>query len=149
MVLGATNTQTFLEAKVQTEVNNGGLNLCGRKVYVIVDSSDLAVPWMVITGSGPYTITSKPVLESLIGSTLNYKLKITFSDARYPNPVKRMDIPVTITAATCNCNLLLWDNPAITAAAVEVALGPLSITIPSATQNEASKTPTPEIRKCF
>ena len=123
--------------------------MCGKKVYVIVDSSDVPVPWMLITGSGPYTITSKPIMESLIGSTLNYKLKITFADAKYPDPVKRMDIPVIITAATCNCNLLLWDNPAITTAAVEVALGPLSVTIPTATQNAVSKTTTPEIRKCF
>jgi len=60
-----------------------------------------------------------------------------------------MSLPVTITAATCDCDLLTWDNPAIVPASVEVALGPITVTMPSATQNEASKTTTPEIRKCF
>lgn len=98
---------------------------------------------------GTYTITASPVEESLIGATLDYYLKITFADARYPNPVKRMSLPVTITAATCNCDLLTWDDPAVVDDAVEVALGPKVINMPTATQNEASKLPTPEIRKCF
>ena len=105
---------------------------------------------MPITGSGPYTITASPILEALVtGSSLDYYLKITFSDANYPTPVKRMALPVTITDATCDCDLLTWDNPSVVTGSVEVALGPLSVTMPTATQNEASKLPTPEIRKCF
>lgn len=150
MILGATTTQDFIEALVQTEVDNGGLDLCGTKDYLIVDASDNAISWMPITGSGPYTITASPTDESLVGSTLDYYLKITFTNqAAYPNPVKRMSLPVTITAATCNCDLLTWDNPTIVTSSVEVALGPITVNMPSATQNENSKTLTPEIRKCF
>ena len=150
MILGATETQDFQEATVQTETDNGGLDLCGAKTYLMVDASDNAISWMPITGSGPYTITASPTDESLVGSTLDYYLKITFTNqASYPNPVKRMSLPVTITAATCNCDLLTWDNPSIVSASVEVALGPLTVNMPTATQNEASKTTTPEIRKCF
>lgn len=89
---------------------------------------------MPITGSAsPYTITASPTDESLIGSTHAYYLKITFSNAAYSTPVKRMSLPVTITAATCNCDLLTWDSPSVVTGAVEVALGPLSVTMPSAT----------------
>lgn len=102
-----------------------------------------------ITGSGPYTITAMPTDESLVGATLDYYLKITFADSRYPDPVKRMSLPVTITDATCDCDLLTWDDPAVVDDAVEIALGPKTVNMPTATQNEASKLPTPEIRKCF
>ena len=150
MILGATVTQEFAEATVQTETDNAGLDLCGAKTYLIVDASDNAISWMPITGSGPYTITASPIEESLVGSTLDYYLKITFTNqADYPNPVKRMSLPVTITDATCDCDLLTWDNPTIVTDAVEVALGPLTVNMPTATQNENSKTLTPEIRKCF
>ena len=150
MILGAVVTQEFTEATVQTETDNAGLDLCGAKTYLIVDASDNAISWMPITGSGPYTITASPILESLVGSTLDYYLKITFTDqSAYPNPVKRMSLPVTITDATCDCDLLTWDNPSIVTDAVEVALGPLTVNMPTATQNENSKTLTPEIRKCF
>ena len=115
----------------------------------MVDASDVAITWMPITGSGPYTITASPTEESLIGATLDYYLMITFSNANYPIPVKRMALPVTIIDATCDCDLLTWDNPSIVADAVEVALGPLTVNMPTATQNEVSKTTTPEIRKCF
>ena len=134
---------------METETSNGGLDLCGARVYEIVDDSDVGISWMPITGSGPYTITASPIDEALVGSTLSYHLKITFANALYPNPVKRMSLPVTISTATCNCDLLLWDNPTIVTDAVEVALGPLSVTMPTATQNEVSKTTTPAIRKCF
>ena len=107
MILGATHTQQFTEATTATEQANAGLWLCGDRVYVVVDASDKAVSWIAITGSKPtYTITAKPVAENLVGVTHKYKLKITFKDQRYPNPVKKMDLDTTITAATCNCDLL-------------------------------------------
>jgi len=134
-----------------TEVDdNNSLWLCGDRNYVVVDSSDVAVPWISIAAAKPtYTITLQPVAEALVGPTLAYKLKITFKDARYPTPVLRKDFPVTISAATCDCNKLLWDAPTMLDKVVDVALGPLSVTIPTATQNANSKLPTPEIRKCF
>ena len=135
---------------MQTETDNAGLRLCGDRVYEIVDASDVGISWMPITGTGPYTITASPTDEALVtGSSLDYYLKITFADARYPTPVKRMSVPVTVTAATCDCDLLTWDTPSAVVDAVEVALGPLVVTMPTATQNEASKLPTPAIRKCF
>jgi hypothetical protein len=150
MILGATHTQQFTEATTATEQANAGLWLCGNRVYVVVDSSDAAVSWIAVTGSNPtYTITAKPILESLIGSTHNYKLKITFADSRYPTPVKKMALDTTITAATCNCNELTWDTPTAITGSVAVALGPTTFNIPTITMNAASKLPTPEIRKCF
>lgn len=108
------------------------------------------MPWIAVTGANPtYTITALPVLESLIGSTLSYKLKITFADAKYPNPVKRMDLDTTISAATCDCDLLDWDAPTKLTVTVDVALGPETVNLPTMTMNDDSKLPTPEIRKCF
>ena len=152
MVLGDVHTQTFAEATVQTETDNGGLDLCGSRVYLMVDDSDVAISWMAITydsSTSLYTITSSPTDESLIGSTLSYHLKITFANADYSTPVKRMAVPTTITDATCNCDLLTWDTPTRVDDAVEVALGPKTVNFPTATQNELSKTTTPAVRKCF
>ena len=134
MILGDVATEDFAEATTQTETDNAGLWLCGDRVYEIVDASDVGITWMPITGSAPYTITASPTDEALVtGSSLDYYLKITFADARYPNPVKRMSLPVTITDATCDCDQLTWDTPAMITDAVEVALGPLTVTMPTAT----------------
>lgn len=150
MVLGATHTQQFTEATSVTEQANGGLRLCGDRVYTVVDANDAAVSWIAITGSNPtYTITAKPILESLIGSTLPYKLKIKFSKAGYSTPMKKMSLDTTITAATCNCNLLDWDMPSKLTDTINVSTGPKTINMPVLTMNLASKLPTPEIRKCF
>jgi len=116
------------------------LRLCGNRSYVVVDASDVAVPWITITGANPtYTITAKPILETLIGSTHAYKLKITLADARYPNVLKKMDLATTITAATCNCDLLTWDTPTTITDTIDVASGPKTVNIPPATMNAASK----------
>ena len=124
--------------------------LCGTRVYEVVDGNDDAVTWMPVTGSAePYTITASPTEESLIGSTLNYFLKITFADANYPIPVRRDTLDVTVVSATCNCELLEWDNPTVVTDTVDVALGPTTITMPTIIINEASKLPTPAIRKCY
>lgn len=116
----------------------------------MLDAAGAPVTWMPITGSNPtWTITASPIDEALIGSTLNYELEIKFADARYPTPNKKMSLPTTITAATCDCDRLTWDIPTRVDDAVEVALGPKTVTIPTATMNAGSKLPTPEIRKCF
>ena len=115
-----------------------------------MDSSNVAVPWMPITGSNPtWTITASPILESLIGPTLDYHLDIKFADARYPTPNKKMNLDVTITAATCDCDRLTWDIPSTVTDAVAVEATAKDVNIPTATMNAASKLPTPEIRKCF
>ena len=152
MVLGAVETQTFTEAAVQTEVDNGGYRLCGDRVYTIVDSSDAPVSWMPITGSNPtWTITASPIDENLItsGPTHSYSLEIKFADARYPNVIKKMPLSVTINEATCDCDRLTWDTPAQVTDTIQVADSQKDVTIPTATMNAASKLPTPEIRKCF
>ena len=112
MVLGETHTQQFTEATTAIEQANGGLRLCGDRAYVVEDSSGNPVSWIAITGANPtYTITATPTDESLVGSTLAYKLKISLADARYPAVIKRMDLDTTLTVATCNCDLLTWDTP--------------------------------------
>jgi hypothetical protein len=114
MILGATHTQQFTEATTQTEQDNGGLRLCGDRVYDVVDGAGASVSWIAITGANPtYTITATPTDESLIGSTLPYKLKITLADARYSSILKEMALDTTITDATCNCDLLAWDTPSV------------------------------------
>jgi hypothetical protein len=76
-------------------------------------------------------------------------LKITFADANYPIPVRRDTLDVTVVSATCNCELLEWDNPTVVTDTIDVALGPTTITMPTIIINEASKLPTPAIRKCY
>ena len=59
-------------------------------------------------------------------------------------------LPVTITAATCDCNLITWDNPAspATLSVLVAATSGNTVTIPQATYNVASTTAVPEIRVC-
>lgn len=55
-----------------------------------------------------------------------------------------------MTAATCDCNLITWDNP-VSAATLTVGVSDTTsntVTIPEATVNSASQTASPEIRVC-
>ena len=73
------------------------------------------------------------------------------SYAEYPNHAKKYTaLSVQVTAATCNCNLLTWDNPSQVTKTINVGIqSPESVTIPPATVNGASKTASQEIKTCY
>jgi hypothetical protein len=150
IVLGETVTQDFAEATCQVEVDYPAFGqLCGTRQYVVVDGTDTPITWITVTGSDPYTITSSPTDESLVGLTHNYFLMVTFTDALYPTPVRREPLDITITSAVCDCTLLEWVAPSFITDSIDVALGPKVMTMPTATIDEASKLPTAAIRKCY
>jgi hypothetical protein len=153
IILGEVATQDFTEATCQIEVDYPAFGeLCGPREYLVVDDTDTAVDWIVITGDvgGPYTITASPIDESLADLTHNYFLRARFTDqALYPDVVRQQPLDVTLISATCDCTLLEWVVPSTVTDAVDVALGPATMTLPSATIDDASKLPTPGIRVCY
>ena len=150
MLNGVEKTVDFLEATVSVEEENNGLYLCGPREYLIVDADGNAIAWLPITGSrdAGYTLTATPTDDALVtGGSLSYFLKVTLTN--YPTPLLEQPLSVTISAAVCECELLLWDDPVAITQQVDVALGPTAVTIPSATPNAASKLPTAQIRACY
>ena len=59
------------------------------------------------------------------------------SYAEYPNhAVKYTALSVQVTAATCDCNLLTWDNPSQVTQTINVGIqSPETVNIPPATVN--------------
>jgi len=156
-VNGAVYEWTFTEAKVAIEVANDGTNLCGArsyKVYMPNGSTEVTGDWITITetpsGSGTYKLKASPIADALVtGSVTSLKLKTKLTSHSSHAGITET-LAVTVTAATCNCELLTWDNPA---AAATLSLGVAAsssntVTIPEATINNASKIATPAIRVC-
>ena len=56
---------------------------------------------------------------------------------------------MAVTQAPCDCSQLVWINPSRTDVVGAVGSGPYSVTIPAATVDPNSKTPTPAIRSCY
>jgi hypothetical protein len=151
VVNGQVVTQNFVKAADTTETLYQIFSLCGPRTYVIVDSNDVAVPWIAITPhastANTFIITLTPTLDAQEGSW-SYRLKVTLDN--YPTkPAKYENLSVTVSQAPCNCQLLTWDNPARLDVVGAVSGGPYTATIPKATANAVSKTLTPAIRSCY
>ena len=103
---------------------------------------------MSITGTSAtgYTMTAN-ALNFQDAFVPTFMLEVTLTN--YPNPILKQDLSVTVSSAICDCELLLWDEPTPISEQIDVATGPMTITIPKATPNENSKTLTPQIRKCY
>ena len=102
------------------------------------------------TSTGVYTLEALPIDDTLVtGSSLNLVFETKLPTQ--PNHVGITEtLDVTIVAATCDCNLITWDNP-VSGATLTVGVADTTsntVTIPEATYNVASTTATPEIRVC-
>lgn len=111
------------------------------------------VSWSTVTAHATiadrWIITFSPTLDSQDG-TWNFFLEIKLSSSLYTaKPALYEPLQVTVSSATCNCQLLTWDNPARVDVVGAVGSGPYTATIPLATVNALSKTLTPAIRNCF
>lgn len=100
--------------------------------------------------TGTYELVANPISDAnATGVAMNLVLEILLPSQ--PNHVGIQEtLSVTVTAATCDCNLITWDNP-VAAATLTVGVSDTSsntVTIPEATLNAASKTTTPSIRIC-
>jgi hypothetical protein len=95
-------------------------------------------------------MVAKPIKDSLVtGSVLNLVFQILLPTQPL-HPGITQTLAVTVTAATCNCNLITWDKPA-SSAALTLGVSAVSgntVTIPLASVNTASTTAVPEIRVC-
>lgn len=105
VVNGQVVTQNFVKAADTTETLYQIFSLCGPRTYVIVDSNDVAVPWIAITPhastANTFIITLTPTLDAQEGSW-SYRLKVTLDN--YPTkPAKYEDLSVTVSQAPCNC----------------------------------------------
>ena len=115
-------------------------------------TTEVTGDWITITETttGNYELVASPIDDTLVtGFSTDLVLKTTLPTQ--PNHVGITEtLAVTVTAATCDCNLLTWDLPG---AAETITVGVSittsnTVTVPKATVNEASKTATPAIRVC-
>ena len=156
IINGGTYTWTFTEAVIAIETANEGQNLCGARTYKVYmpggTTTEVTGDWMTLTddGAGNYELTASPIDDTLVGqSPLDLVLEILLPSQ--PNHVGIQEtLTVTVDAATCDCSLITWDNPA-SASTLTVGVADTTsntITIPEATVNAASQTAVPEIRVC-
>ena len=117
-------------------------------------TTEVTDDWITITetpsGSGTYEVVASPIEDSLVtGSVLNLNLQILLpTQSNHVGIIETL--AVTVIAATCDCNLVTWDNPAA-AATLTVGVADTTsntVTIPEAAYNVASTIATPEIRVC-
>jgi hypothetical protein len=153
---GGTATEDFLDATDTVDDTYVIQSLCGDRDYAVyeTDSSGSPLTWITVakdtTALGTHTITANPDDVALVtGAQHQLKLRITYVD--YPSHAgKWVTLPITVNHADCDCELLLWDNPARTDVTINVGVGVAeSVNIPVATANTASKSATQEIAKCY
>lgn len=158
IVNGASYEWTFQEAVIAIETANENKKLCGDRLYKVFmpdGTTEVTGVWMTVTetpaGSGTYKLKAEPILDSLVtGGALSLKFKTTLPSQPNHSGITE-DLLVTVVDATCNCDLITWDNPQSIPATLSVLVAAQSgntVTIPEATLNTASKTATPAIRVC-
>lgn len=75
------------------------------------------------------------------------KLVVSLGDVAYPT--LSVSFNLVISQATCDCNLLIWDEPTITTLDTKLYKSPVETkTLTKATINAASETASPAIRSC-
>ena len=154
---GATATLSFTEALDSVDATYVVSGLCGDRNYGIYDANTgtpNTVTWMVVTKDDPtvdtHKVTADPRDVALVtGSAMTLYLQITYAD--YPSHAAHYTAPsIQVTAANCNCELLTWDNPSRTDITVNVGVSSaLTVAIPTASANAASKTASQEIITCY
>ena len=158
IVNGASYEWSFNEAKIAIETANENKKLCGARLYKVFmtdGTTEVTGDWMTVTetpaGSGKYKLKASPIKDSLVtGSALTLKFKTTLP-TQPTHPGITEDLLVTVVDATCNCDLITWDNPQSIPATLSILVAANSgntVTIPEATINVPSKTATPAIRVC-
>jgi len=85
-------------------------------------------------------LDEKPYALTLVGTLDEYSALVT----------KNFDITVTITETVCDCELLLWNNPAsVTDLTVMVGIDAGDISIPMPVPDTATNALNPQFEKCY
>lgn len=135
---------------------NEGQKLCGARAYNVYMSdgtTEVTGVWITITetpsGSGTYKLLAEPIDDTLVTGAATQLILRTTLPTQTHAPLDEI-LSISVTAATCDCNLITWDNPA-SAATLTIGVGVSSgntVTVPEATVNVASQTAVPAIRVC-
>jgi hypothetical protein len=152
---GGIASETFSDATDTTDATYPVQGLCGDRNYAIYDDNagTNLLTWITVTkdtpSAGVHTIEASPYDPTLVtGSQLNLYLRITYTE--YPSHAGKWTLlPVTVTDADCDCELLTWDLPTRLDAAMNVGDAQQVLTLPEATINEASKSASQEILFCY
>lgn len=109
---------------------------------------------VVVTANNSYKIVTDSSTEADVG-VHNLKMYITLvnypltSDLSHPTDLDSL-FSITINHATCDCTLLKWTLPAAQSLTTSVKKAVSdTLTINMATVDQASKTTTPAIRRCY
>lgn len=153
---GGTATEDFLDATDTVDDTYTIDGLCGDRDYAVyeTDSSGSPLTWITVekdtTAIGTHTITANPDDVSLVtGVQHQLELRITYVD--YPSHAgKWVTLPITVNAADCDCELLLWDEPSRVDQTINVGITVgEAVSVPVATPNDASRSASQEINRCY
>ena len=115
-------------------------------------TTEVTGDWITITetSAGQYELVASPIDDTLVtGSSTDLIFEILLPTQ--PNHVGITEtLAITVTAATCDCNLITWDLP-VGPATLTVGVADTTgntVEIAEAAYNVASTTAVPEIRVC-
>lgn len=109
--------------------NANGWNTCGDRTYSIVDANGNTPTWVtainvpaVVDANGDTQVSSTFVISVAIDdesyvSASPHSMTITVAFANYPvsddaaHPTKSWTFDVVVAAATCDCSLIIWNDP--------------------------------------
>jgi hypothetical protein len=157
VVLGEVENQAFSEA-IDSAGTSYGTTVCGPRTYEILNfgvgtTASVASVEVVDAASGSYNIKATSNDEANQGNQ-NLVLRVTFTN--YPLttnaafPKAETSFALYISEASCNCNLITWDNPAVLTLTTGLMTSPAdTLSFVKAEANEASKSASPAIRACY
>jgi hypothetical protein len=132
--VGLTNSdRTFTEFADAKGTLYSTAGLCGARTYSILDSSNNAVSWASVTGSGPYTINFSPNADNLYTSS-PFSLKLHIVLASYTSITANVAITVNVNRYLCTTSTNYSGSPAISAThSYTIGDAALTITAPTYT----------------
>jgi hypothetical protein len=97
-----------------------GWDICGARTYAILDGTSATPTWVTPVSESPtantFIIRVAIDLESYVAAS-PHTMTLAVGFANYPvsadalHPTKTYSFTITVVAATCDCTLIVWNEP--------------------------------------
>lgn len=114
------DTEITIPTDVASTTYGDGWDTCGARTYAITDSTGATPTWVTAVAEGAsankFIIRVAIDDETYIGSS-PHSMSILVGFANYPvsadalHPTNSYSFNVDVTAATCDCSLITWNDP--------------------------------------
>ena len=148
---GQTAEQDFTQPLISAGTAVNDQTICGAFTYQVFKvSAGVNVAQTLITVSqvaGTQNRLTATTQDEADVNVHSMRLIVSLGLAEYPTLA--VDFTLLIQQATCNCNLIVWDQPAIVTLDTKLMKSPVeTITLTKAAVNSASTQAEPAIRSC-